>query len=93
MKRKATHKATPARMQARAAKSVKQQTKRVDPAPAAADSIDLLVTASAEALGLPIDPTWQPGVAFNLRLILCLAALVDEFPVPDDAEPAPVFHA
>ena len=93
MKRKATRKAKPARTQARAAKSVKHKTKWIDPTPAASDSIDLLVTASAKALGLPIDPAWQPGVTFNLRLILRLAALVDEFPLPDDAEPAPVFHA
>ena len=33
------------------------------------------------------------GVKFNLELILRIAALVDEFPLPDEAEPAPVFHA
>jgi Protein of unknown function (DUF4089) len=52
-----------------------------------------LVTASAQALGLTIDPAWQANVTFNLQLILRYAALVDEFPLPDDAEPAPVFHA
>jgi hypothetical protein len=93
MKRKATHKAKPERRQDRAAKSVKRKTKRINSTPAAFDSIDLLVTASAKALGLPIDPAWQPGVTFNLRLILRLAALVDEFPLPDDAQPAPGFHA
>jgi Protein of unknown function (DUF4089) len=57
------------------------------------DGIDSLVAASARALRLPIDPAWLGGVKFNLQLILRLAALVDEFPLPDDAEPAPVFHA
>jgi hypothetical protein len=52
-----------------------------------------LVTANAQALGLTLDPAWHDSVAFNLRLILRHAALVDEFALPDDAEPAPVFHA
>ena len=72
--------------------------KRPRPASAAAeakreDSIDALVTANAQALGLALDPAWQKSIAFNLRLILRHAALVDEFALPDDAEPAPVFHA
>jgi hypothetical protein len=57
------------------------------------DSIDALVTASAQALGLTLDSAWHDSIAFNLRLILRHAALVDEFALPDDAEPAPVFHA
>jgi hypothetical protein len=64
--------------------------------PAAAktpDAIDALVAANAKALGLTIAPTWHHGVAFNLRLILQLGALVDQFKLPDDAEPAPIFHA
>jgi hypothetical protein len=64
--------------------------------PAAAktsDAIDVLVAANATALGLTIAPAWHQGVAFNLRLILQLGALVDDFKLPDDAEPAPVFHA
>jgi hypothetical protein len=58
-----------------------------------ADAIESLVAASAQALGLTLDPAWRHGVTFNLRLILRHAALVEEFPLPDDAEPAPVFHA
>jgi hypothetical protein len=57
------------------------------------DAIDFLVTASAQALKLPLDPAWHGGIKFNLQLILRLGALVDEFPLPDDAEPGPVFHA
>ena len=58
-----------------------------------ADAIDGLVAASAQALGLNIEPAWYGGVKFNLQLILRIGALVDEFPLPDCAEPAPVFHA
>lgn len=52
-----------------------------------------LVAAGAKALALPIDPVWREGVAFNLRLILSHATQVDEFPLPDETEPAPVFRA
>jgi len=57
------------------------------------DAIDSLVVANAQALGLTLDPSWQASVKFNLQLILRHAALVDEFPLPDDAEPAEIFHA
>jgi hypothetical protein len=86
MKRKARRKPKSAR------------AKRPRPARAAArtrreNSIDAFAAASAQALGLALDPAWHDSVAFNLRLILRHAALVDEFALPDDAEPAPVFHA
>jgi hypothetical protein len=57
------------------------------------DCIDRLVEASAQALGIPIERGWTQGVAFNLRLIFRHAKLVDEFPLADDIEPAPVFYA
>jgi Protein of unknown function (DUF4089) len=60
---------------------------------ASPDAVDVLVEAGAKALGLPLDPAWHAGVKFNLQLILRHAALVDEFALPDDAEPAPVYHA
>jgi hypothetical protein len=72
----------------------KKPAKRQRPAGAKpADAIDSLVVASAQALGVDIGPAWYGGVKFNLQLILRIGALVDEFPLPDDAEPAPVFHA
>jgi len=58
-----------------------------------ADHIDRLVEVSAQALGIPLDPAWREGIAFNLRLILRHAKPVDEFPLPDHTEPAPVFYA
>jgi len=57
------------------------------------DAIDSLVVANAQALGLTLDPSWQASVKFNLQLILRHAALVDDFSLPDDAEPAEIFHA
>jgi hypothetical protein len=73
--------------------SVKSAKKAKPSAPQQRDATDAMVAAAAQALGLPIDPAWQANVKFNLQLILRHAALVDEFPLPDDAEPAPVFRA
>ena len=58
-----------------------------------ADVIDTLVAASAQALSLRIDPAWRASVKRNLHVILKHAALVDQFSLPDDVEPAPVFRA
>jgi Protein of unknown function (DUF4089) len=79
-------------------KTKSARAKRPRPACAAAKTkpenfIDAFVAASAQALSLVLDPAWHDSVAFNLRLILRHAALVDEFALPDEAEPAPVFHA
>jgi hypothetical protein len=79
-------------------KTKSARAKRPRPARAAAktkpeNSIDALAAASAQALGLTLDPAWHKSIALNLRLILRHASPVDEFALPDDAEPAPVFHA
>jgi hypothetical protein len=47
--------------------------------------------AAAALLGLPIDPAHRPGVLLNLQRLAEMAALVMEFPLPDEIEPAPVF--
>ncbi len=57
------------------------------------DAVAAMVTAGAQALRLPVEPSWHASVAFNLRLILRFAAQVDAFALPDDGEPAPVYHA
>jgi len=57
------------------------------------DAIDALIAASAATLALPIDPVWHANVKFHLALTLAHAARVDEFPLPDEIEAAPVFHA
>jgi hypothetical protein len=59
----------------------------------ARDRLDDLIVASARALALPIDPAWTPAIKFNLEVILRLAGSFADFPLPDDAEPAPVFVA
>jgi len=60
---------------------------------AAKDSLDDLITATADALALPIEPAWRPDIRTHLEVTLRLGKLVEDFALPDDAEPAPVFRA
>jgi hypothetical protein len=59
----------------------------------AADPLDDYIDAVSRALVLPIDDSWKPAVKANLDVSLRLARLVDEFALPDEAEPASVFTA
>ena len=54
-------------------------------------TLDAFADAGLALLGQPIDPAWRPGIRANLRVSLRLAALVTDFALPDEAEPAPVF--
>jgi hypothetical protein len=58
-----------------------------------ADPLDDFIDSAAKALSLPLEPAWKPAVRANLDVSLKLGNLVSEFPLPDDAEPAPVFKA
>jgi 1-carboxybiuret hydrolase subunit AtzG-like len=82
-----------AKPKARAAKSATTAS-----APAASrklppDPLDQFVDAAAVAIDLPIDAAWKPAIKANLAVTLRLARLFADFPLPDDAEPAPVFVA
>ena len=57
------------------------------------DALDGFVDTAAHALDLKIEPAWKSAVKTNLEVTLALAALLADFPLPDDAEPAPVFAA
>jgi Protein of unknown function (DUF4089) len=59
----------------------------------AADPLDEYIDAVGKALGLPLEEAWRPAVRANLEVSLRLARLVDEFALPDEAEPASVFTA
>lgn len=58
-----------------------------------ADPLDDYIDAVAKALGLPVEDAWRPAVRANLEVSLKLARMVDEFALPDEAEPANVFTA
>jgi hypothetical protein len=55
--------------------------------------LDSLIDASAAVLGLTIAPAWREPVRANLAISLRMGALVLDFPLPDEAEPALVFSA
>jgi phage gp29-like protein len=76
--------AKPAARQAVAAKAAAAHTR---------DCLDDFIDAAALALDLPVEPQWLPAIKANLQVTLRQAALVTEFALPDDAEPAPVFEA
>jgi hypothetical protein len=57
------------------------------------DPLDDFLNAAAKALDLPLEEAWKPAVKANLAVTLKHAALVTEFALPDEAEPAPVFRA
>ncbi len=57
------------------------------------EPLDDYITAVSKALALPIEEEWKPAVRANLDVSLRLARLVDEFPLPDETEPASVFVA
>ncbi len=57
------------------------------------DPLNDFIAATAAALDLPVEPQWRPAIKANLGVILRQAALVGDFALPDDAEPAPVFEA
>src|SRR5579872_6785887 len=56
-------------------------------------TIAALVTAAAQTLALPIESSSRPAIEFNLQLLYSHAARIDEFVLPDEIEPAPVFRA
>jgi hypothetical protein len=49
------------------------------------------VDAAAALIGLPIAPAHRPGVILYMGVIATAAALVMEFPLPEEVEPAPIF--
>jgi len=57
------------------------------------EEFDAFIDACARVLDLPIDPAWKQAVGANLSVIFAHAHRLAEFPLPDEAEPAPVFRA
>ncbi|WP_315757667.1 MULTISPECIES: DUF4089 domain-containing protein [unclassified Bradyrhizobium] len=58
-----------------------------------AEPLDEYIDAVGRALALPIEDAWRPAIRANLEVSLKMAKLVDEFSLPDEAEPASVFTA
>ncbi|MDD1537732.1 DUF4089 domain-containing protein [Bradyrhizobium sp. WBOS4] len=58
-----------------------------------AEPLDDYIDALSKALALPVEEAWRPAVRANLEVSLRLGRMVDEFALPDETEPAPVFTA
>jgi hypothetical protein len=56
-----------------------------------AEPLDDYIDAVAKALALPVEEAWRPAIRANLEVSLRLARMVDDFALPDETEPAPVF--
>ena len=57
------------------------------------DPLDAFIAAGVQALDLRVEHAWLPAVRGHLKVTLQLGASVEEFVLPDDAQPAPVFEA
>lgn len=55
--------------------------------------LDTFIDASSRVLGLTIAPEWRAAVRANLAITFRLGAVVEEFGLADEADPAPVFQA
>ncbi len=55
--------------------------------------IKVYVEQMAKLLDLPIPPECEQGVIDNFIRMQAIAALVNEFPLPDHVETAPLFQA
>ena len=74
-------------------RTARAKAKPARPAAPSRDALDDFIDAAGRTLALPVEPAWQPAIKFNLEVTLRLAAAFADFPLPDDAEPAPVFVA
>jgi 1-carboxybiuret hydrolase subunit AtzG-like len=57
------------------------------------DEIDAWLDGTAVLLGITVAPEWRQAVRLHLRITRDMAQRVMDFPLPDDAEQAPVFRA
>jgi len=58
-----------------------------------ADDLDAFVASGTRLLGIAIRPEWREAIRLNLAASLAHAKTVADFPLPDEAEQAPVFEA
>lgn len=57
------------------------------------DPLDDYIDAVAKALSLSVDAAWKLAVRANLDVTLKMARMVQEFPLPDETEPASIYEA
>jgi hypothetical protein len=57
------------------------------------DELDDWLDANTVLLGITVAAEWRDTVRLHLGITCGMAQRVSEFPLPDEADPAPVFHA
>jgi hypothetical protein len=55
--------------------------------------LDAWLDGTATLLGISVSDEWRETVRQHLRITHDLAKLIMDFPLPDEADPAPVFRA
>jgi 1-carboxybiuret hydrolase subunit AtzG-like len=55
--------------------------------------LDAYIDAATALLGIPVRPEWRDAIRQHLAVSFDLAGIVRDFPLPDEADPAPVFSA
>jgi hypothetical protein len=56
------------------------------------DNVDAWLDANAAVLGIAVAPEWRDAIRLHLRITHDLAQHVMQFPLPDEADPAPIFR-
>lgn len=57
----------------------------------AAEDVGDFLDAGLRLADLPLEPDLRPRVLMHLETAVAMAKLVTAFPLPDEAEPAPVY--
>ena len=55
--------------------------------------LDAYIDAGTALLGIPVQPEWRHAIRLHLGISFNLGRVVLDFPLPDEADPAPVFAA
>jgi hypothetical protein len=54
--------------------------------------LDAWISSGAALLDIPIQPEWRAAIRLHLTITFGHAGTVLAFKLPDEADPAPVFH-
>jgi hypothetical protein len=57
------------------------------------NELDAWLDAGAVLLGIAVASEWHDAIRLHLRITREMAQRVLDFPLPDEADPAPVFRA
>jgi hypothetical protein len=57
------------------------------------NDLDAFIDAGTRLLGIEIRPEWREAIRLHLAISLAHTRAVGEFPLSDEADPAPVFKA